>query len=180
MRVITGLAKGRRLTAPKGRATRPMQDRIKENVFNIIADRTLDAVVLDVFAGSGSLGVEALSRGAARAVFVDSSPEAVKAIATNTGVCGFEARSTIIRGQLPGALRGMRQEYDLIFADPPFRIAVSELVEVVEVLGQLLEDEGLLTLQTTTAMALPEFTGLALHDKRKYGQSLITMYVRSS
>lgn len=180
MRVITGSAKGRRLIAPKGRATRPMQDRIKENIFNIIADRVQNAVVLDVFAGSGSLGVEALSRGAARAVFVDSSPEACAVIDTNTGVCGFEASSTIIRGQLPGTLRGMRPEYDLIFADPPFRIAVSELVEVVEVLGLLLADDGLLILQTTTAMALPEFTRLALHDSRKYGQSLITMYIRSS
>ena len=178
MRVITGLAKGRRLIAPKGLATRPMLDRIKENVFNIISTRIEGAAVLDVFAGSGSLGVEAISRGAARAVFIDAAQEACEVIAANTRACGFAAESTVIRGQLPGPLRGQRQEFDLIFVDPPFRISVSELAEVLEALRHLLADKGLLILQTTTVMNVPEFTGLALHDSRKYGQSLITMYKR--
>jgi len=178
MRVITGLAKGRRLVAPKGLATRPMLNRIKENVFNIISTRLEDAVVLDVFAGSGSLGVEALSRGAARAVFIDAAQEACEVITTNIQACGFVDDSTIIRGRLPGVLQGQRQEFDLIFVDPPVRISVSELAEVMEAIRPLFVEGGLLILQTTTVMKIPQFTGLTLHDSRKYGQSLITMYVR--
>src|SRR4051812_41052217 len=123
MRVIAGSYGGRRLKAPKGDETRPTSDRVREALFSILGDRVQDARVLDLFAGSGALGIEALSRGAQSAVFVDDAPIAVRAVKANLdGVEGAE----VIRRDARAFLRAAREpprQYDLVFLDPPYRQA---------------------------------------------------------
>ena len=116
MRVITGKARGRRLREPKGMDIRPTTDMVKEAVFNILQFELEGARVLDLFAGTGQLGIEALSRGAAEAVFVDGSSAAVKIVRENLKLCGFEAR--VLQGDAIGYLPSLGR-FDVVFLDPP-------------------------------------------------------------
>lgn len=123
MRVISGIAKGRRLRAPAGLSTRPVLDRLKQSLFDILAESVRDAVVLDLFAGSGSLGIEALSRGAAYAIFIDRSRDAVKVIAQNLKACGFSGKAEVYRRDVEEALPLLERRgivFDIIFVDPPY------------------------------------------------------------
>ena len=119
MRVIAGEAKGRRLIVPAGGGTRSATDRIRETLFGILEPVLADAVVLDLFAGAGTLGIEALSRGAARATFVDQAAPAIAALRTNLEVTGFTARSTVVRADVLRFLDGPVTA-DIAFCDPPF------------------------------------------------------------
>jgi 16S rRNA (guanine966-N2)-methyltransferase len=122
MRVIAGEAKGRTLVAPKGTGTRPATDRIRETLFQILEPDLGDARVLDLFAGAGTMGIEALSRGAAHATFVERSTTALDALRKNVASTGFGARSLIVDANVIGFLdRGApREPYDFAFLDPPF------------------------------------------------------------
>ena len=120
MRVIAGLAKGRRLVAPAGTTTRPASDRLRESVFGTLGARCVDARVLDLFAGSGALGIEALSRGAASATFVERDAAAIRAIQRNLEATGFGGRATIARGEVTSFLRATTETFDLVFCDPPY------------------------------------------------------------
>ncbi len=120
MRVIAGEAKGKRLQAPRGATTRPASDRLRESIFGTLGDRCVDANVLDLFAGSGSMGIEALSRGAARATFVERDAAAVTAIRRNLDATGFAGRSRIARGDVASFLRVTTDRFDLVFCDPPY------------------------------------------------------------
>ena len=122
MRVIAGEAKGRTLVAPKGRTTRPATDRIRETLFAILEPSLPGARVLDLFAGAGTLGIEALSRGAAHVTFVERASAAVDALRKNLAATGFADRSELVAANVLGFLeRGGRAEtYDLVFLDPPF------------------------------------------------------------
>ena len=126
MRVIAGQWGGRRLQAPSGESTRPTSDRVREALFSILAPRIEGARVLDLFAGSGALGIEALSRGAAAATFVDSAAAAIRAVRANLEALGIEAE--VVRADarrfLGGASAAARQ-YDLVFLDPPYRLAAT-------------------------------------------------------
>lgn len=122
MRVVAGIAKGRSLRAPAGRATRPTSDRVREAIFSIVTSLGVvrGAVVVDLFAGSGALGIEALSRGAAAATFVDRDGAAVSAIRDNLAVLGQAAtHATVIRGEVMRWLEGLAWA-DLVLADPPY------------------------------------------------------------
>ena len=122
MRVIAGEAKGRRLVAPKGSGTRPATDRIRETLFAILEPDLPDARVLDLFAGAGTMGIEALSRGAAHATFVERSAPALNALRKNIAATGFGARSDVVAANVIGFLdRGAPDRpYDFAFLDPPF------------------------------------------------------------
>ena len=121
MRVIAGSAKGRRLDAPRGGATRPATDRIRETLFAILEPVLGDARVLDLFAGAGTLGIEALSRGAARATFVERSSEALKALRKNIAATGFDDRAEVIAANVLSFIeRSVAGPYDVVFCDPPF------------------------------------------------------------
>lgn len=123
MRVIAGEAKGRRLAAPKGSGTRPATDRVREALFAIIEPRLPGAAVLDLFAGAGTLGIEALSRGAARARFVERGAEALRSLRANLATTRLADRSTVSPGDVLGLLDGRADlggPYDLVFCDPPF------------------------------------------------------------
>lgn len=119
MRVIAGEAKGRRLVLPEGGGTRAATDRIRETLFGILEPVLGDAVVLDLFAGAGTLGIEALSRGAARATFVEQAPQAVAALRSNLETTGFTGRSIVVRANVLAFLEAPVHA-DIVFCDPPF------------------------------------------------------------
>jgi 16S rRNA (guanine966-N2)-methyltransferase len=122
MRVVAGTARGRRLVAPKGERTRPTSDRTREAVFNSLAslDAVRDAVFWDLWCGSGALGVEALSRGAARAAFVDRDPHAIAAARDNVETCGFGDRADLHRTDAMEFVRAHPEGTDVVLADPPY------------------------------------------------------------
>ena len=120
MRVISGTARGRKLVSPEGNQVRPTLDRVKEAVFNMLAFSVQDASVLDLFAGSGGLGVEALSRGAARAVFVDASEASLRVVRENLALTRLEEKAACVCSDFLTYLSGQRESFDLIFLDPPY------------------------------------------------------------
>ncbi len=123
MRIITGTSKGRRLMGPKGQGVRPTSDRVKESIFDILGGKVAEMVVLDLFAGTGNLGIEALSRGAKRALFVEKGSQALRLIRMNLIKCGMECRSEILPQDVNraiGMLKGRGEVFDLILVDPPY------------------------------------------------------------
>lgn len=197
MRVIGGTCRGRRLVAPKGRqTTRPTSDRIRESIFNIISQRVHNARVLDLFAGTGALGMEALSRGAASATFVDKSLEACNLIKENSTLLQFNDRSTIIHrdlsqpGQLftPGErtiqsskdqaqtnLARAKKKFDLVFMDPPYGMGLIETVLANAVFIDLLAANALIVCEHYVREDPgANLSNLDIRDQRKYGKTRIS------
>ena len=175
MRVVAGAFGGLRLVAPRGRATRPTSDRVREALFSILAGSVLDARVLDLFAGSGALAIEALSRGASIAVLVDSSAAAVAAIRRNLAAVGVDAE---VRRQgaltyLEAARRDARL-YDLVFLDPPYRHASTLGQELSAALGPVLAPGARVVAESDRRTPLE--LDLGLLDERRYGDTLIRIY----
>jgi 16S rRNA (guanine966-N2)-methyltransferase len=175
MRVIAGMYGGRRLNAPSGSATRPTSDRVREALFSILGARVPGARVLDLFAGSGALGIEALSRGAASATFVDDAPPAVKAIRGNLDALGASAeiRRTDALRYLGTASAGGAQ-YDLLFLDPPYRHAERLASRLSEALPAVLAPGAVAVAESDRRAPLA--LDLPLHDERRYGDTLIRIY----
>lgn len=182
MRIISGTAKGKRLVAPKGLKTRPTADRVKENLFNIIAGAIEGAAVLDLYAGSGALAIEALSRGATSAVLVESDKGAVAAIDRNLTATGLADRAIVMQAPVNRALSQLaadRQVFDLIFLDPPYRINKAELEVVLEVAAGCLSSSGLAILEHRPDLpGLEPGGGLFLSDGRRYGDTALSFFVR--
>ena len=175
MRIVAGRWGGRRLTTPKGLATRPTSDRVREALFSILGEFVQDARVLDLFAGSGALGLEALSRGAAEATFVDSAAASVTAVRGNLEALGGEAevrRSDALRF-LRGAAGNARQ-YDLVLLDPPYRLAERLGRELSEALPAVLAPSALVISESDRRAPLP--LDLPLTDERRYGDTLIRIH----
>lgn len=130
LRVIGGSLKGRRLKAPLGRDVRPTLERIRESLFSILGDWVEEAVVLDLFAGSGALGIEALSRGARWALFCDERVDCVRTVQENLERCALVGRAAVLHVRVPEGLRGIEgvrpELFDLVFLDPPYRAAGKE------------------------------------------------------
>lgn len=179
MRVIAGSARGTRLKVP-ARLTRPSTDRLREALFSILAGRLEGAQVLDLFAGSGALGIEALSRGAAQAVFVESQHAAAKTIRENLQKAHLEEPATVAQRDVFDYLAGSTQNYDLIFADPPYAANSQEDLagELMrnESLPQRLAADGLLVLEVESEREPPEAPEWEAVDRRKYGSSSILFY----
>ncbi|NNC41877.1 MAG: 16S rRNA (guanine(966)-N(2))-methyltransferase RsmD [Acidimicrobiia bacterium] len=172
MRVIAGKVGGRKLSAPPPSTTRPFTGKAKEGVFSSIADRIEGARVLDLYAGSGSLGIEALSRGASEATMVEESREAVKVISANLAACGFDA--SVIRGTLPAAMSRVTGLHDLVFVDPPYRLSLASVQDVVEHLGPYLADGATVIVHRRKGDGLIQAgEGLEVEDVRTYGDSEI-------
>ena len=175
MRVIAGRWGGRRLQAPPGDAVRPTSDRVREALFSVLASRVPGARVLDLFAGSGALGIEALSRGAASATFVDSAAPALKALNANLGTLGAEAevrRQDALR--FLGGASADGREYDLVFLDPPYRLAGRLGGELSAILPAVLAPGGLAIAESDRREPLD--LGLPLLDERRYGDTLIRIH----
>ena len=170
MRVIAGKLRGRRIAAPKGTSTRPTSDFVRETAFNLIGPVD-GAAVLDLYAGSGALGIEALSRGAERALFVESSREACRTIGANLAALGLKA--TVLCQDAERALGHERGSYDLILADPPYDFAAYERLAPHFV--RLLAEDGLVVLQTP-AKAEPALEGLNVRTSRRYGSARLTLF----
>jgi 16S rRNA (guanine966-N2)-methyltransferase len=176
MRVIAGRHGGRRLRAPAGEATRPTSDRVREALFSVLAERVDGARVLDLFAGSGALGLEALSRGAASATFVDSSPAALRVIRSNLETLGEEAevvRADALRW-LGAASRRSRQ-YDLAFVDPPYRRAAALGPALGAALAAVLADGAVVVAESDRRAPLE--LGIPVVDDRRYGDTRIRLHV---
>jgi 16S rRNA (guanine966-N2)-methyltransferase len=183
LRVIAGEAGGRRLVAPKG-DVRPTADRVKESLFAALgADRIEGAIVLDLYAGSGALGIEALSRGAASAVFVDNSRRAHEALRTNLATTGFAERARVSQTAVgsflgrPATGRSIGATFDLVFLDPPYDLAAAELTRALEALarpGVLAEDATVVieTRRDLPPVLPPEWS---VGWTRTYGDTLLTV-----
>ncbi len=175
MRVIAGAHRGRRLHAPDGLDTRPTTDRVREALFSILGPRTPGAAILDLFAGTGALGIEALSRGAASVTFVDDDPAVLRVLAANLqGIAGGEVVRRDARAFLRTARRDGRQ-YDLIFLDPPYRLGPQLGPELSEAVAAALAPGGLVISESDrrTPLSLPD---LHLDDERRYGKTLIRLH----
>jgi len=175
VRVIAGTYGGRRLQAPPGTDTRPTADRVREALFSILGARVEGARVLDLFAGSGALGIEALSRGAEEATFVDNAPAAIRAIGANLEVLGADA--LVVRAEarrfLGGASRSGRS-YDLVFLDPPYRLGASLGRDLPAALAAVLAPGA--TVVTESDRRAPLEVDLPLEDERRYGDTLIRIH----
>jgi len=175
VRVVAGAYRGRSLRAPRGEQTRPTSDRVREALFSILAS-VEGAEVLDLFAGSGALGIEALSRGAARATFVDSAAAAVAAIRHNLQQLGLQA--DVLR--MP-ALRALsctpvtERQYDLVFLDPPYRLASSLAPELSTALPPVLAPRARVVVESDRRAPLA--LDLPLLRERQYGDTLIRIHV---
>jgi len=172
VRIVAGNRKGARIFAPKGRATRPTSDRVREALFSTIGP-VEGAHVLDLFAGSGALGLEALSRGAAGAVFVDKDREAVRTIERNLDKLGL-AGATVVRSDAIRFLAAEERRYDVVFVDPPYEMVESLRMPFAEHLPRVLAGGGLVVLETASGCVfdLP----LPARDSRRYGSTLITIF----
>jgi 16S rRNA (guanine(966)-N(2))-methyltransferase RsmD len=179
-RILAGSGKGRRLKAPTGLDTRPTGARVKQTLFDILAPRLPGCRFLDAFAGSGAVGLEALSRGAARVVFVDSSPAAVKAIRENLALLRDVGESQVFRQDARLALAGLADagvRFDLVYLDPPY---ASDLYEpLLEQCGQmgLLEPEGRVVAEHFHKRRLPETIGRLLRSREvRVGDHCLSFY----
>jgi len=175
MRVVAGRYGGRRLTAPRGRDVRPTSDRVREALFAILGDVAGERV-LDLFAGSGALGIEALSRGAAAATFVDRAPAAVRAVGANLAALGI-GDATVVRREARAFLRDAARDghlYDLVFLDPPYREADAVGAALAEPLGAVLAPAARVVSESDRRAPVP--LPLPLRDERRYGDTLIRIH----
>ena len=171
MRIVAGLRKGATIYAPKGRDTRPTSDRVREAVFAILAS-VEGANVLDLFAGSGALGLEALSRGAASATFVESDPVAIKAIERNLEKLGLEGR--IVRTDAARYIARTQERYDLVCVDPPYEMVESLRMPLAEHLPRVLADGGSVVYETAAGV-VPELP-LPVRSTRRHGSTQLTVF----
>jgi 16S rRNA (guanine(966)-N(2))-methyltransferase RsmD len=179
MRIIAGSARGRTLTAPRGRDTRPTQDYVRESLFNILQRDVPGARVLALFAGSGALALEALSRGAEAAVLADGAQEAVACIRRNVEALRMEACATVLKSDWQATLRRLAAEgrrFTLVFLDPPFRMedTGAQCVRMAD-LG-LLENGALIVIEHRRGCVPATDARFALRDSRAYGDTEIHFY----
>ena len=177
MRVITGKARGVQLKTPDGLTTRPTTDRVKEALFSIIQFEIPGAVVLDLFGGTGQLGIEALSRGAKNAVFVDAGEPACRLIRENLKRTKLEVDAKVIRSDYLDYLKRCREKYNIIFLDPPYAEVFLEnaLKCITEI--DILHSGGIIVAERPLGKELPwEFEGYQRSREYKYGKTLLTVY----
>ena len=181
MRVIAGSAKGRPLKAVPGMNTRPTTDKVKEAIFSMIGPYFDGGLVLDLFAGTGGLGIEALSRGADRAIFVDKEKQSVDIVRHNTSAAGVSDRAEIYRNDAERAIKALAkrgQGFRLVFLDPPYRMTnMDELLGELAASG-LLEHDATIVVEHDAAHLYPERFGGGFEQRRsvKYGDTAVTIY----
>ena len=183
MRVIAGAAKGRRLKVPKGLTLRPTAARVKEALFNILPHDLSGFRVLDLFAGTGNLSIEALSRGAAGALLVDASHKAEKVLRENLEASGFSDRSKVWVSPVMRSLRllsGRGERFNLIFLDPPYDKGwVNKILRMISQ-GELLKETGILVAEHSLREKVEEDVDpLVLKDQRRYGTTHLSFFAYS-
>ncbi len=179
MRIIAGAAKGRRLRSIGG-ATRPMTDRVREGVFSSLGERVVGARVADLFAGTGSIGLEALSRGAESVLFVERSHAALRVLRSNVAAVGLGGR--VVAGDVGASLDASAGlVFDLAFVDPPYALSLASVQSILDRLAPRLAGGGIVVLHRRAGSppaAAPE--GMAVVDRRRYGDSEITRMVKEA
>lgn len=179
MRVITGSARGAKLKTLEGMATRPTSDRVKEAMFNIIQFEVEGRRVLDLFAGSGQLAIEALSRGAAYGVLVDQSADAVKVIKDNLKKTKFDQQSSVFQSDYLRYLSTTREKFDIIFLDPPY--AEKNLENALRKISEIdiLSEGGIIVCERSREKVLPATVGDLICSKDyNYGKTAVNLYTR--
>ncbi|MBQ7415632.1 MAG: 16S rRNA (guanine(966)-N(2))-methyltransferase RsmD [Oscillospiraceae bacterium] len=177
MRVITGKARGVALKPPDGLLTRPTADRVKEALFSIIHFEIPGARVLDLFGGTGQLGIEALSRDAASAVFVDEREDSCKLIKENLKRTGLGQNARVVRADYLSFLNSCKEKFDIILLDPPYAEVFLEnsLKRITEI--DILQSGGIIVTERPLGKELPwEFSGYSRSKDYKYGKTLLTLY----
>lgn len=177
MRVITGSARGRRLTTPVGLDTRPTSDMTKEAVFSILQNEVENSDMLDLFAGSGQMGIEALSRGAKSATFIDSDQKAIAAVKENLKACGLMDRSKVAMMDSLSYIKNTNSKFDIVFLDPPYN---QKLIDaVLPYVANCMKEGGVILCETEKQEVLPTEAGNYFMAKEyRYGKAKITMYRR--
>ena len=177
MRVISGLAKGINLKTPEGLSTRPTTDRVKEAMFSIIHFDIPNAKVLDLFGGTGQLGIEALSRGAKSAVFVDSQDSACKLIKENLQKTKFSNIASVVRADYLTFLRNCKEKFDIILLDPPYiEVFLENSLKLITEID-ILQTNGIIVCERPVEKELPwSFQGYKRSRDYKYGKTLLTVY----
>ena len=181
MRIITGEYRGRRLESPAGYDVRPTSDKVKEAVFNIIMNEVWDATCVDLFAGTGNLGLDALSRGAKKCYLGDNSRESINLIKNKGKMCRAEDKSVIIAGDYSKILGRINEKVDIFFLDPPYKDGLYEnCLEIIDSLD-LLSKEGIIVAEHGVRDYVPETVGsLEIIKERKYGKIMVTIYAKKS
>lgn len=179
MRVITGIARGRRINAPEGLDVRPTTDKVKEAVFSAIQFELQGTYVLDLFAGSGQMGIEAISRGASRAVFVDNSHKAIRCINDNIRSVGFERQSEVINRDSYDYIKLTRNTFDIIILDPPYRH--SHIDNILPFAAKKVRDGGIVICEYESEADEPSVPeGFTLRRTYRYGKINVSILCKSS
>ena len=175
MRVITGKSRGRKLFAPPGEEVRPTTDNVKESVFSIIQFGIEGRSFLDAFAGSGQMGIEALSRGAKEAVFVDNSRTSLAAVKKNLALTGLQDSAVVVASDTIAYLRSCRRGFDIAFLDPPYKKGV--LQEALALMPDVMNKSGIIICEHPAEEILPETVGdFAVKKHYRYGKIMISIY----
>lgn len=169
------------MDAPAGAGTRPTSDRVRESIFNILGQRFAGGRVLDLYAGSGALGLEALSRGGERAVFVEQDSEAVRICRKNVETLGYGDRAEVIRGEVVRALRSLAargEDFDWIFADPPYEVGPGAALALIDSLSLLAPGGRIVAEHPWRSPPEAEIGGLVRTDLRRFGEPAASFYER--
>ena len=178
MRIITGIYKGRRLFSPKDNSIRPTSDMVKESIFNMIAPDINDSVVVDLFCGSGNLGIEAASRGARKVYFVDKSRESIELTRKNIEHCKASNNSVVVNSDFENALKNIKEKVDIILMDPPYEADL--IIKAFDVIRKtkVLNDHGIILVEHGYKQDIPEnIAGFVLIKKKRYGQIFVEMFM---
>ncbi|MBS4211965.1 MULTISPECIES: 16S rRNA (guanine(966)-N(2))-methyltransferase RsmD [Neobacillus] len=184
MRVVSGICKGRPLKAVPGNTTRPTTDKVKGALFNMIGPYFDGGTGLDLFAGSGGLGLEALSRGLDKVIFIDRDAKAIQTIQDNISACRFEDKTEVYRNDADRALKALIKReimFDYIFLDPPYKL--QELIRLMEKMDKenVVKDQGIIVCEHSFDVDLPSSVGRFSQIKHeKYGIIAITIYLKSN
>jgi 16S rRNA (guanine966-N2)-methyltransferase len=184
MRVVSGECKGISLKAVPGNTTRPTTDKVKEAIFNMIGPYFDGGTGLDLFAGSGGLGIEALSRGIERMIFVDREGKAVRTVHDNLAVCGLEEKAEVYRNDSERALKAIVKRelsFDYIFLDPPYK--KQQLIKLMELIDShaLLKEDGVIVCEHASEITLPETSGNLVKTKSEtYGIIAVSIFTYSN
>jgi 16S rRNA (guanine966-N2)-methyltransferase len=178
LRVIGGNLKGKKLYSIPGTTIRPTADRLRESIFNILSFRVQDAVVLDLFAGTGAFGIEALSRGAESAVFVDNNREVISVIDRNVRSCALDNRAKIIKWNIKknlNCLKSFRRAFNLIFLDPPYNQSmVKPALSNLEQSRSLGKDAYFVIEHSPLEKITNDLSNFEVTDQRRYGRALVS------
>jgi len=179
MRVVSGSARGCKLSSPEGMDTRPTTDRIKETLFNILSPEIYDCSFLDIFSGSGGIGIEALSRGAKKAVFVENSQSAYKVIEANLEKTRLKNKAEIIRADALKAvemLRAKNEKFDIVFMDPPYMKNFAWPVMEAIRDGGLLSKDGIIIVEESSEAQIPEIKGYEMYRTKDYKTTVMSFW----